>query len=152
SPPDPGGIAEIDPARSHLVGVPPAGEIGLEDPIVVCYTSGTTGRPKGALLAHRQLVFNSLSTDLAIGLSGADSTLVFMPLFHTGGLNCLATPLLHRGGRVVIMPSFDPERATWLSERERITIQMGVPTIFQMLLDTGSLDRLAATRMAICGG
>ena len=135
---------------------PPSVEVDLEDPIVVCYTSGTTGRPKGALLSHRQLVFNSLSTDLAIGISAADSTLVFMPLFHTGGLNCLATPLLHRGGRVVVMPSFDAERALSLSGSERITLQMGVPTIFQMLLDAGEkaggLDGLSSTRMAICGG
>ena len=108
----------------------PAGDpaVALEDPLLLCYTSGTTGRAKGALLSHRQLLFNSLSTQLAVGLSPRDSTLVFMPLFHTGGLNCLATPLLHRGGRVVIMPAFDAERAIALSERERITIQMGVPT------------------------
>jgi fatty-acyl-CoA synthase len=126
--------------------------IGLEDPIVVCYTSGTTGRPKGALLSHRQLVFNALSTDLAIGISGADSTLVFMPLFHTGGLNCLATPLLLHGGRVVVMPGFDAERALDLSERERVSLQMAVPTIFQMLLDAGPASKLAATRIALCGG
>lgn len=126
--------------------------VGLEDPIVVCYTSGTTGRAKGALLSHRQLVFNALSTDLAIGVSGADSALVFMPLFHTGGLNCLATPLLLQGGRVVLMPAFDARQALDISEREKITIQMAVPTIFQMLLDAGPLSKLSSTRMALCGG
>src|SRR5262249_50283034 len=85
--------------------------VSLEDPVMICYTSGTTGRPKGALLAHRQMLFNSLSTQMAIGLHQTDSTLVFMPLFHTGGLNCLATPLFHHGGKVVVVPSFDPEKA-----------------------------------------
>jgi fatty-acyl-CoA synthase len=129
-------------------------EVSLEAPLMICYTSGTTGRPKGALLSHRQLLFNSLSTELAIGISGADATLVFMPLFHTGGLNCLATPLLHHGGKVVVMPSFDPERALALSASERVTVQMGVPTIFQMLRDAASFARtdLSATRMALCGG
>jgi fatty-acyl-CoA synthase len=135
----------------------PAGDprVSLEDPLMLCYTSGTTGRAKGAQLSQRQLLFNSLSTELAIGLSRADSTLVFMPLFHTGGLNCLATPILHHGGRVVVMRGgFDAERALRLSESERITVQMGVPTIFEMMRDAPSFARvdLSSTRMALCGG
>ena len=139
-------------ARASVAGGD--GEPGLEEPLVICYTSGTTGRPKGAVLAQRQLVFNSLSTQLAIGLSPGDSTLVFMPLFHTGGLNCLATPILHHGGKVVVMPGFDAEAALALAERERVTLHMGVPTIFQMLADAPSFERrdLSATRMALCGG
>ena len=128
--------------------------LDLEDALVLCYTSGTTGRPKGALLSHRQLLFNSLSTQLAIGLSPRDSTLVFMPLFHTGGLNCVATPLLHHGGRVVVLPGFDAERALAVSESERITIHMGVPTIFSMLHESPSFARtdLSWARTALCGG
>jgi fatty-acyl-CoA synthase len=80
-----------------------------------------------------------------------------MPLFHTGGLNCLATPLLHHGGKVVLMSAFDAERALDLSWRERITLQMGVPTVYQMLADAPSFartdpDPLATTRTALCGG
>jgi fatty-acyl-CoA synthase len=134
----------------------PAGDpaVGLEDPLLLCYTSGTTGRPKGALLSHRQLLFNSLSTELAVGLSSADSTLVFMPMFHTGGLNCLATPILHHGGKVVVMPAFDAERALTLSADERVTMQMAVPTIFELLRDAPSFRAadLSSVRMALCGG
>jgi fatty-acyl-CoA synthase len=134
----------------------PAGDpsVTLEDPAMICYTSGTTGLPKGALLSHRQLLFNSLSTELAIGVSASDSSLVFMPLFHTGGLNCLATPLLHHGGKVVVMGGFDAERALALSASERVTLQMGVPTIFEMLRDAPSFRKvdLSSTRMALCGG
>ncbi|MSP63026.1 MAG: hypothetical protein EXR72_22355 [Myxococcales bacterium] len=134
----------------------PAGDaaVDLEDPLVLCYSSGTTGKPKGVLLAHRQLAFNSLSTDLAIGLSSSDSTLVVLPLFHTGGLNCLATPLLHHGGRVVILPDFDPERTLAVAATERVTLHMGVPTLFQLLRDAPSFARvdLSASRMALCGG
>ena len=129
-------------------------EIDFEDPIVLMYSSGTTGKPKGVLLSHRQLVFNSLSTHLAIQLTPSDSTLDFMPLFHTGGLNCLATPLLHNGGRVVIMPGFDAERSLQVAADERITLHMAVPTMFQMWRDAESFARvdLSATRMALCGG
>jgi fatty-acyl-CoA synthase len=128
--------------------------VGLEDALMLCYTSGTTGRPKGALLSHRQLLFNSLSTELAIGVGRTDSTLVFMPLFHTGGMNCLATPILHHGGRVVVMRGFDAERALVLSAEERVTLQMGVPTIFEMMRDAPSFAKvdLSSTRMALCGG
>jgi fatty-acyl-CoA synthase len=129
-------------------------DIGLEDPLILCYSSGTMGRPKGVLLSHRQLVFNSLSTHLAIGLSPSDSTLVFMPLFHTGGMNCLSTPLLHNGGRVVIVPSFDAERSLEIAAAEHITLHMAVPTIFQLWRDAGAFERvdLSSTRMALCGG
>ncbi|MDB4967406.1 MAG: AMP-dependent synthetase and ligase [Myxococcales bacterium] len=129
-------------------------DVDLEDPVVLCYSSGTTGRPKGVLMSHRQLVFNSLSTHLAIQLNPTDSALVFMPLFHTGGLNCLATPLLHNGGRVVIMPSFDAERSLQLAAEERITLHMGVPTIFQMWRDAESFSRvdLSSARTILCGG
>ena len=129
-------------------------DVSLEDALILCYTSGTSGRPKGALLSHRQLLFNSLSTQLAIGLSPSDSTLVFLPLFHTGGLNCVATPLLHHGGRVVILPAFDAERTLAVAAAERITIHMGVPTIFQLWREAPSFGRadLSATRSILVGG
>lgn len=129
-------------------------ELDLEAPIILMYSSGTTGKPKGALLSHRQLVFNSLSTHLAIQLYPTDSTLDFMPMFHTGGLNCLATPLLHNGGRVVIMPGFDAERSLHVAAAERITLHMAVPTMFQMWRDAESFARvdLSSTRMVLCGG
>lgn len=135
-------------------GPPSAVEIDLEEPIILCYSSGTTGRPKGVLMSHRQLVFNSLSTHLAINVSSSDSTLDFMPMFHTGGLNCLATPLLHNGGRVVIMPAFDAERSLHIAATERVTLHMGVPTIFQMWRDAEAFARvdLSSTRMILCGG
>ncbi|HJZ83777.1 MAG TPA: long-chain fatty acid--CoA ligase [Polyangia bacterium] len=133
---------------------PPWPPAGLEDPIILLYTSGTTGHPKGALLPHRQLIYNSHNTDLAVGLSARDSTLVFLPLFHTGGLNCLATPLLHRGGRVVLLGSFDAERVSLLTERERISTHMGVPTTFQMIAEQPAFGRAdwSSVRFALCGG
>ena len=126
----------------------------LEDPIILLYTSGTTGKPKGALLPNRQLIFNSHNTDLAVGLSSRDSTLVFLPMFHTGGLNCLATPLLHRGGRVVLLRAFDAERISILTEREHITAHMGVPTTFQMIAEQPAFQRSdwSSARFALVGG
>ncbi|MDP2310113.1 MAG: long-chain fatty acid--CoA ligase [Pseudomonadota bacterium] len=126
----------------------------LDAPWVLLYTSGSTGKPKGALLTHGQLHWNSLNTWLACDLQPSDATLTFTPLFHTGGLNCLTTPLLHRGGRVVLTTGFEPGEALRLIAEEKVSVLMGVPTIFQMMADHPSFDRtdLTAVRDALVGG
>jgi fatty-acyl-CoA synthase len=126
----------------------------FDDPWQLMYTSGSTGRPKGALLTHRQALFNAIDTTLACDLDRTSSTLTFAPLFHTGGMNCLTTPLLHRGGRVVLVPSLDAAEALALIEAEGVTHLMGVPTIYQMLADhpTFATTDLSGVRDALCGG
>jgi fatty-acyl-CoA synthase len=125
-----------------------------DDAAVLMYTSGTSGTPKGALLTWRQLKANAANTVLACDLTPADRTLTFTPLFHTGGLNCLSTPLLQRGGAVVLSRGFDPAAALAAIAAHRVTLLMGVPTIYQMMadqLDFGSTD-LTSVRDALCGG
>lgn len=126
----------------------------LADPWVLLYTSGSTGRPKGALLTHQQLHWNAVNTQLACNLVPEDSTLTFTPLFHTGGLNCLTTPLFWRGGRVVLARGFEPAESLAAIVAERITLLMGVPTIFQMLADHPGFDQadLGCVRDALVGG
>jgi fatty-acyl-CoA synthase len=118
------------------------------------YTSGSTGRPKGALLTHQMMLVNAVNTELACDLRADDATLTFTPLFHTGGMNCLSTPLLHRGGRVVLAKGVDPEEVFRVVPAERITLLMGVPTIYQMLADHPGFARadLSPVRDALCGG
>jgi fatty-acyl-CoA synthase len=126
----------------------------LSDPWLLMYTSGSSGRPKGALLTHGQLHWNALNTILACDLVPEDATLTFTPLFHTGGMNSLSTPLLHRGGRVVLTRGVDPARALRLVAEERVTLLMGVPTIFQALADHPDFAAadLSSVRDALCGG
>ncbi len=126
----------------------------LDDVWMLMYTSGSTGRPKGAMLTHRQVHWNALSTILACDLTPAHATLTFAPLFHTGGMNCLTTPLLHRGGRVVLVPRLDAGQALRLIEAEGITHLMGVPTIYQLLADhpDWSTTDLSCVLDALCGG
>ncbi|MEW5851848.1 MAG: long-chain fatty acid--CoA ligase [Myxococcota bacterium] len=128
--------------------------VGLDEVAILLYTSGTTGRPKGAMLPVRQLIYNSHNTNLAVGLSNRDSTLVFLPLFHTGGLNCLATPIFHHGGRVVLMKRFDPERVCQLTEQERITAHMGVPTTFEGVAECAAFKTtdFSSVRFILVGG
>ena len=126
----------------------------LDDPWVLMYTSGSSGRPKGALLTHRQLHWNALNTIMACDLTADDATLTFTPLFHTGGLNSLSSPLLHRGGKVVVTKGVDVPQALRLIQEERISLLMGVPTIFQMLADHPDFPGtdFSSVRDALCGG
>ena len=126
----------------------------LGAPWMIMYTSGSTGRPKGAMLTHQQVHWNALNTILACDLQTTSSTLTFTPMFPTGGMNCLSTPLLHRGGRVVLTPGLDPVEALRLITQERITHLMGVPTIYRMLADAPGFAEadLSCVRDALCGG
>ncbi|MCP4805821.1 MAG: long-chain fatty acid--CoA ligase [Proteobacteria bacterium] len=121
---------------------------------VLMYTSGTTGSPKGALLTHGQLRHNAAVTQVACSLSDASSTLTFTPLFHTGGLNCLTTPVLRHGGCIVLTSGLDSAQALALIADERVTHLMGVPTIFQLLADDSAFSTtdFSSVQDALCGG
>ena len=85
---------------------PPA--LDLADIWTIMYTSGTTGRPKGAQITYQMCVFNGIQCAMTIGLTAQTRNLVFLPTFHTGGLNVYANPTFHTGGCNVVMRSFDP--------------------------------------------
>ncbi|TFG91884.1 MAG: p-hydroxycinnamoyl-CoA synthetase, partial [Myxococcales bacterium] len=108
---------------------------GPDDPHLLLYTSGTTGRPKGALLPQRKTLYNSRNAEIFFRLTRDDRVLVALPLFHSFGLGILALPTLHAGGEVVLRRSFDPA-AVWQDvEREGISFFGGVPTMFRALLE-----------------
>jgi fatty-acyl-CoA synthase len=106
-----------------------------DDPMLLMYTSGTTGRPKGALLPHRKTLYNCRNAELFFRLTPEDRVLVALPLFHSFGLNILALPTLYAGGRVVLRRGFHPEAIWEEVGRQRITFFGGVPTMFQALLE-----------------
>lgn len=118
------------------------------------YTSGTTGRPKGVIYTFRMAIANYVNIGGAIGLTGRDTTLAFLPVFHTAGINLHALPTLIAGGRVVVMDGFNADDIVGLLEGRRIDTMFGVPTVFHELLDH---PRLAAApldhvRHWGCGG
>lgn len=127
----------------------------LEDGAMILYTSGTTGEPKGVIVTWRQVIFNALHTTMAWELSREDRCLAFLPLFHTGGLNCLATPLLSCGGSVVILPRFDAARSLEVIREHGVTTTVAVPAMYQMLLDAGLEAALGEGDLrgpVLCGG
>lgn len=128
------------------VTLPPA-EIGPEDPATIFYTSGTTGRSKGALGSHRNLGQAPMSVAYAIlrsaALAGKDPvasagerriTLLTVPLFHVTGCFAVLMPTMFTGGEVVLMYKWDAGRALGLIEREKVTVMSGVPTNAWQLL------------------
>lgn len=138
-----------DPGKPAPTAPAPA----ADDVAMILYTSGTTGRPKGAMLPWRQVAFNARATTALCDLGPDDRCLACLPLFHTGGLNCLAMPVLSAGGAAVLMRKFDPHEALDAMERHQVTCFIGVPTMYQMLMDAGLARRtLPALRWRLLGG
>ena len=125
-----------------------------EQPLLLLYTSGTTGIPKGALLSHRMLTWNAINTQISWGLRDDDITPTFAPLFHAGGLNVLTTPLAHCGGTVVLLRSSEPEVILRCIETERCTIVFAVPTVFQRMMEhpTFATTDWSSLRFCVTGG
>lgn len=123
-------------AEQAAAGGGSAVEIGggtVTDELLVVYTSGTTGRPKGAVLTQAAIVAHAENAVDAFGITAEDRTLVVLPLFHVGGLNITATPTLLHGGTVHCAP-FDPQR--WLRDVERIrpTTSILVPAMLDAVI------------------
>jgi fatty-acyl-CoA synthase len=106
-----------------------------EDPLCLLYTSGTTGRPKGVVTPHRQVAWNAYNTVVCWQLSENDTSPIFTPLYHAGGLGAFLGPLLLAGGTVVLHAAFDAAEVWQIIESERCTVVLGVPTIWKMLAD-----------------
>ncbi|MGW0188425.1 acyl-CoA synthetase [Streptomyces sp. NPDC003362] len=125
-----------------------------DDLCVIMYTSGTTGRPKGAMLTHGNLTWNAVNVLVDTDLTTGERALVSAPLFHTAGLNMLTLPVLLKGGTCVLAESFDPGGTFDLVERHRITFMFGVPTMFdQMARHPRWHDAdLSSLRILMCGG
>lgn len=124
------------------------------DPVMILYTSGTTGSPKGAILTYKMLFWNSINTTLRLNISQSDCTVIFLPFFHTGGWNVLTTPFIHRGAKVVFLKKFDAEQILSLSSQEKATILFGVPTTMEMMARSNQFKDmdLSSIRYAIVGG
>jgi len=107
---------------------------GEDDPILLVYTSGTTGWPKAAILDQRALLFNALNATHAFALTPDDRVLTVLPLFHVGGLNIQTTPGLHVGAEVILQERFDPARFFDAVAAERPTLSLLVPAVMHALV------------------
>jgi len=125
-----------------------------EDPYCLLYTSGTTGRPKGVIIPHRQVSWNAYNTAACWQLSENDVSSIFTPLYHAGGLGAFLAPVLLVGGRLVLHRAFDAAEVWRVIEQERCTVVLGVPTIWKILADAPEFQTvdLRGVRWFISGG
>lgn len=125
-----------------------------EDVYCLLYTSGTTGKPKGVMIPHRQILWNAYNTAASWQLRDSDVSPIFTPLCHAGGLTVFLTPLFLMGGTIVLHRGFDAA-GTWRTiEREHCTVVMAVPTIYKLLMETPEFVTadVSSIRWLISGG
>ena len=108
---------------------------GLTCPLLVVYTSGTTGRPKGAVLRQEALLWNGVMSQHMHGLTSDDHILTVLPFFHVGGLNIQTTPALQHGATVTIHSRFTPDATLACFAHERPTLTVLVPATIQAVTE-----------------
>ncbi|MDQ4130035.1 MAG: long-chain fatty acid--CoA ligase [Actinomycetota bacterium] len=128
--------------------------VGDDDPLLLVYTSGTTGTPKGALLTHANCFWTNLSLDRTVDLLTNDVVLQVLPQFHVGGWNVQPLLAWWKGATVVLEPRFDAQRALALIERKRVTTMMGVPATYLFMAEAPTFSQvdLSSLRQAVVGG
>jgi len=126
----------------------------VEDPAMIIYTSGTTGFPKGAVISHQMIFWNSINTTMRLNISQNDATVIFLPFFHTGGWNVLTTPFFHRGAKIILLKKFDADQILKLTEQHHCTLLFGVPTTMDMMARSPLFKTvdLKSVRYSIVGG
>ena len=137
-----GASAYEDLLASASTTEPVRPDIQADDPYCILYTSGTTGRPKGAVLPHRQILWNAINTVISWGLSEKDVSPILTPMFHSGGLFVFLVPLFYAGGRIVLARNFDPDESLQLIVAEQCTVILGVPTLFQVWMNSPAFDQV----------
>ena len=145
----------------------PEAEIDPDTDACIFYTSGTTGRPKGAQLTHRGCSNNlmsilysgqaqALATQYATGaepvVPPSVAALATTPLFHVTANNCIAYPVTAQGGKLVLMYKWDPAKALQIIERERISAMSGVPTMAREILAQADFAKYDTSSLLVMGG
>lgn len=120
---------------------------------ILLYTSGTTGRPKGAMLSYRMMYFNAMNFIPSVKLGSDTKFLCAMPTFHTGGLNCYANPVLFCGGTVITMRDFDADKALDLMTDRGVGLThfFGVPSMYLMMSQLHAFEDATFPAMKIAG-
>jgi long-chain acyl-CoA synthetase len=133
---------------------PPLAPTGADDTAVIVYTSGTTGRPKGAELTHFQLYMNADTPGRLFGVRDEDIVLVVLPLFHVFGLSSQLNVCVRFGATMSLVPRFDPDKVLEVIERDRVTVFEGVPTMYVALLNHPRLADydVSSLRIGVSGG
>ncbi len=138
---------ETDPVTGDIVPTDPV------DTAVMIYTSGTTGHPKGAELTHFQMYMNCTIAGELFGCRSDDVALAVLPFFHVFGLSSVLNLTLRYGGTLSVVPRFEAPGVLDAMENDRVTVFLGVPTMFQAITAEDRSKRdLSSLRVAVSGG
>jgi long-chain acyl-CoA synthetase len=147
-------VAETPDLSGLLEGIsaaPGSSDRGGDDDAVILYTSGTTGRPKGAELTHAGLVTNAeIAARTLFGVSPDAVVMGCLPLFHVFGLTCGLNVSVATGATLTLLPRFDPAKALDIIERDGVTVFEGVPTMYAAMLHLPDADPAKTATLKVC--
>lgn len=145
---------EYDALMAAADATPVIPQAMRNDVAVIMYTSGTTGRPKGAMLTHENLRGNAAALVPSFGLSASDTTITALPMFHIGGLGLHTLPFIYVGATNVILKSFVPTQVAEMIAQHRPTQLLLVPTMWEALMALPDIDSLdwSSLNLAIISG
>lgn len=129
-------------------------EISQEDTAIILYTSGTTGRPKGAMLSHLNLYANARDVANYFLFTEADRVVATLPLFHVFGLTVVINAPLFKGSTILLAPRFNPSEIHELAREQEATVFAGVPTMLNFLnqYSNGNPKDFSSLRLVVSGG
>jgi len=136
-------LAAAEPARDVV-------NRAAGDTAVILYTSGTTGKPKGAQLTHSNLAVNADVSKALFSLGHEDVILGALPLFHSFGQTCGLNAAVSAGASLALIPRFGPDTALETVQRDRVTVFEGVPTMYAALLNYPDRDRFDVSTLRVC--
>jgi len=124
-----------------------------DDVCMIMYTSGTTGHPKGAMINHEMVFYNIVNLSMPAAVTSNTVQLVVLPLFHTGGLNCYANPVLHAGGELLLIREFDPGRALGVINDANLGVThfFAVPAPYQFMMQHPDFANTDLSRIVSAG-
>ena len=121
------------------------------DTAVILYTAGVSGRSKGAELSHFSTFYNAeVTADRLLRLTAHDVSLGVLPLFHAFGQTCVMNATLYAGGTLVLLPRFEPDKVLQAIERHRVTVLLGVPTMFWYLQHYPAAEKHDWSSLRLC--
>lgn len=129
-------------------------DLDPEDTAIILYTSGTTGKPKGAILSHKNIYSNAHDTGEYLNITEDDRVVTTLPMFHVFSLTVVVNAPLLSGGTLLIVPQFSPKEIFRLIKKYEATVFAGVPTMYNFLLQypDGTAEELESLRFCISGG